>query len=87
MHLDAANTLILVCGFLLVVSILAGIISNRLGAPILLVFLVVGMLAGTDGVLGLSFDSPNIAFFIGAAFFCHVPFSLFGIAVSYMSAP
>jgi len=64
--LDAANTLILVCGFLLVVSILAGIISNRLGAPILLVFLVVGMLAGTDGVLGLSFDSPNIAFFIGS---------------------
>ena len=64
--MDAANTLILVCGFLLVVSILAGIISNRLGAPILLVFLVVGMLAGTDGVLGLSFDSPNIAFFIGS---------------------
>ena len=63
---DAANTLILVCGFLLVVSILAGIISNRLGAPILLVFLIVGMLAGTDGVLGLSFDSPNIAFFIGS---------------------
>ena len=29
MHLDAANTLILVCGFLLVVSILAGIISNQ----------------------------------------------------------
>jgi len=64
--LDTANTLLLICGVLLVVSILAGVLSNRLGAPILLTFLVVGMLAGTDGVIGLSFDNPDIAFFIGS---------------------
>ncbi|RUO72767.1 potassium/proton antiporter [Idiomarina seosinensis] len=64
--MGTANTLLLICGVLLVVSILAGVLSNRLGAPILLTFLVVGMLAGTDGVIGLSFDNPDIAFFIGS---------------------
>lgn len=64
--MDTANTLLLICGVLLVVSILAGVLSNRLGAPILLTFLVVGMLAGTDGIIGLSFDNPDIAFFIGS---------------------
>ncbi|WP_404399853.1 potassium/proton antiporter [Idiomarina seosinensis] len=63
--METANTLLLICGVLLVISILAGVLSNRLGAPILLTFLVVGMLAGTDGVIGLTFDDPNIAFFIG----------------------
>lgn len=64
--MDTANALLLICGLLLVVSILAGVLSNRLGAPILLTFLVIGMLAGTDGVLGISFDDPDIAFVIGS---------------------
>ncbi|MGM0525676.1 MAG: potassium/proton antiporter [Pseudomonadota bacterium] len=64
--METANTLLLICGVLLVVSILAGVLSNRLGAPILLTFLLVGMLAGTDGIIGLSFDDPDIAFFIGS---------------------
>jgi len=64
--LDTANTLLLICGLLLVVSILAGVISNRLGSPILLTFLVIGMLAGTDGIIGINFDDPDIAFIIGS---------------------
>jgi cell volume regulation protein A len=65
--LDSANTLILLCGLLLVVSILAAVASNRLGAPVLLTFLLVGMLAGEQGVLGVEFNNPDIAFFIGSA--------------------
>lgn len=65
--METANTLLLICGVLFVVSILAGVLSSRLGAPILLTFLLVGMLAGTDGLLGLDFDNPDIAFFIGSA--------------------
>ncbi|MGM0480727.1 MAG: potassium/proton antiporter [Pseudomonadota bacterium] len=64
--METANTLLLICGVLLVISILAGVLSNRLGAPILLTFLVVGMLAGTDGLIGLKFDDPGIAFVIGS---------------------
>ncbi|MDV6315814.1 potassium/proton antiporter [Idiomarina sp. HP20-50] len=65
--MDSANTLILLCGLLLVVSILAAVASNRLGAPVLLTFLLVGMLAGEQGLLGVEFNNPDIAFFIGSA--------------------
>jgi len=65
--LDSANTLILLCGLLLVVSILAAVATNRLGAPVLLTFLLIGMLAGEQGVLGVEFNNPDIAFFIGSA--------------------
>lgn len=65
--MDSANTLILLCGVLMVISILAAVASNRLGAPVLLTFLLVGMLAGGQGILGIEFDNPDIAFFIGSA--------------------
>ncbi|CUA84307.1 potassium/proton antiporter, CPA1 family (TC 2.A.36) [Pseudidiomarina woesei] len=53
-------------GSLLLISILAAVVSNRLGAPLLLTFLVVGMLAGEEGVLGIQFSNPELAFFIGS---------------------
>src|SRR5690554_2385464 len=56
----------LIMGALLLVSILAVSVSNRLGAPLLLTFLVVGMLAGEEGVLGIGFDNPELAFVIGS---------------------
>lgn len=64
--MDSANTLILLCGLLLAVCILAAMASNRLGAPVLLTFLLIGMLAGEQGVLGVEFNNPDITFFIGS---------------------
>ena len=43
------NAAILVGALLLLVSIVASDISSRMGAPLLLVFLALGMLAGEDG--------------------------------------
>ncbi len=48
--------MILLGGGLLLISILAGLISSRVGAPLLLVFLGLGMLAGEDGPGGIAFD-------------------------------
>lgn len=45
-------------------SVYAGKAGSRYGLPSLLLFLVVGMLAGVDG-FGLKFDSPATAQFIG----------------------
>lgn len=62
----SVNGLMLIMGSLLLVSILAVAVSNRLGAPLLLTFLVIGMLAGEEGVLGIAFDNPELAFVIGS---------------------
>ena len=43
----------------------SSVIAFRFGAPLLLIFLGIGLAAGTDG-LGLDFDNAAIAYFIGS---------------------
>ena len=50
---------------LLLISILAGKTSYRFGVPTLIFFLLVGMLAGSEGIGGIHFNDPQIAQFIG----------------------
>lgn len=50
---------------LLLLSVLASKISDRFGIPALLIFLVLGMLAGSDGIGGIYFDNPALAQSIG----------------------
>lgn len=64
MNLTIENIL-LVGSILLLVSIIAGKTSYRFGVPTLLLFLTIGMLAGSDGIGGIHFDDPKIAQFIG----------------------
>ena len=56
---------ILVGGILLVVATLSSRLADRMGMPTLLLFLVIGMLAGSEGFGGISFDSPGDAQMIG----------------------
>lgn len=64
--MDGINLAILIGGFLFVISIIATLISARLGAPMLLLFLIIGMLAGEEGLVGIQFNNPETAFFIGS---------------------
>lgn len=59
-----AENILLVCSILLFVSILAGKTGYRFGVPTLLLFLLVGMLFGSDG-LGIQFYNMKAAQFIG----------------------
>lgn len=63
--MDFLNHIVLVGALLLFASILASAVSDRLGAPLLLVFLVLGMLAGEEGVGGIQFDNVPLAYLIG----------------------
>jgi cell volume regulation protein A len=65
-HMAVAHEFILVGGLLGVVSIFAAIASRRLGAPVLLVFLALGMLAGEDGLGGIRYDDFSSAYLIGS---------------------
>ena len=59
-----AGNILLIGSILLFVSILVGKTGYRFGVPALLLFLVVGMLFGSDG-LGLQFHNAEEAQFIG----------------------
>ncbi|MEW5718803.1 MAG: potassium/proton antiporter, partial [Chloroflexota bacterium] len=56
---------IIVFSLLLLLSILASKISDRFGVPALLLFLILGMLAGSDGLGGIYFDDAALAQFVG----------------------
>lgn len=64
MNITPGNV-ILIGSILLFISILVGQRAYKFGIPALVLFLGVGMLAGTDGIGGINFDSPGIAQFIG----------------------
>ena len=63
--MEALNQLIFLGSALFLVSILATTLSPRMGMPLLLVFLIIGMLVGEDGILGLQFENVQGAYFIG----------------------
>ncbi|MBO5805870.1 MAG: potassium/proton antiporter [Tidjanibacter sp.] len=59
-----SGNILLIGSIILFVSILAGKVSSRFGAPTLLLFLLVGMAFGTDGV-GIEFDNFGAVQFVG----------------------
>jgi cell volume regulation protein A len=50
---------------LLLVSVIAGKTTNRLGVPTLIFFLIIGILAGSEGIGGIQFDNAAVAQLIG----------------------
>jgi potassium/hydrogen antiporter len=62
--LKHASELILLGAFLMLISVLAGQLSKRLGAPVLLAFLGVGIFFGENGPGGIVFNDNRSAFFI-----------------------
>ncbi|CAN6960339.1 MULTISPECIES: potassium/proton antiporter [Psychrobacter] len=65
--MDTLNILYLVGAILIFASIMASTLSARLGVPLLLLFLIVGMLAGEQGILGIEFSQYALANFVGQA--------------------
>ncbi len=63
---EAMNLAIFIGSALVVASVFTSLISFRFGAPLLLIFLIVGLLAGVDGPLGIQFDNRPAAFFVGS---------------------
>jgi cell volume regulation protein A len=64
--LDTVSLGILLGSLLVLAGILSSLVALRFGAPLLLVFLLVGMLAGEAGPIGLKFDDVQTAYTIGS---------------------
>ena len=60
----ATNSIFFVGGLLVVISILVSAISSRIGIPILVIFMGVGMVAGTDGVGGIAYDDYTLTYLV-----------------------
>jgi cell volume regulation protein A len=63
--LDTMYLAILIGAGLVMAAVFTTWIAFRFGAPLLLIFLAVGLLAGEDG-LGLEFDNSPVAYFLGS---------------------
>ncbi len=59
------DRLILLAAVLLMLGIASSKLSSRMGLPVLVLFLVVGMLAGEDGIGGIVFDNYVLAHGVG----------------------
>ena len=60
----SSGNLILLVSLLMFVAILTAKLGTRFGVPTMLLFLIIGMLAGEDG-LGINIDNLHIAEFLG----------------------
>lgn len=69
------ENIMLIGSLLLFISIIAGKTSYRFGVPTLVLFLAIGMLAGSDGIGGIYFDNPSVAQFIGVVSLNFILFS------------
>ncbi len=58
--------MLLVSAMLLTISVVASRISSRFGIPLLLIFLAIGMLAGSEGPGGIAFENYRMAFAVGS---------------------
>ncbi|UZD22906.1 potassium/proton antiporter [Algoriphagus halophytocola] len=70
-----AENILLISSLLLLAGVLASKTAGKTGIPMLLIFLGVGMLAGSDGIGGIRFDNPYIAQFLGIIALTYILYS------------
>jgi potassium/hydrogen antiporter len=68
------NNILLIGSILLFLSLLVSR-TTKYGIPTLILFLAVGMIAGSDGLGGIIFNDPGITKFIGSVALCFILFS------------
>jgi cell volume regulation protein A len=71
----SSENILLLGSLLLFISIIASKTSFRFGIPTLILFLIVGMLAGSDGPGGIYFNDPETAKLLGVVALTFILFS------------
>ncbi len=66
-ELHAVELALLAIGVLLFASVAAGRLARRSGVPVLVLFLGIGMLAGSEGLGGIAFEDYGLSYLVGTA--------------------
>jgi cell volume regulation protein A len=69
------DVIFIVFSTLIILSILTIKLSNRFGIPSLVLFLAIGMIAGSDGLGGITFDNPSLVRSLGITALALILFS------------
>ena len=64
------NFALLLTAFVILICVLINKISNRFGIPMLLAFIALGMVFGSDGLLKIPFENYGSPLFLGSGFHC-----------------
>ena len=64
-EVEAFYVVVLVCTVLILMAAFSSLLAFRFGAPLLLLFLMIGLMAGTDG-LGIEFSNNYLAYILGS---------------------
>ena len=72
---NSINLIFIIFSTLLILSILTIKLSSRFGIPSLVLFLAIGMLAGSDGFGGITFDNPSLVQSLGITALIFILFS------------
>lgn len=62
----ASNEIILIAGVLSILAVYAAFASTRIGTPLMLGLIRVGILAGSDGLGGIRFENFRLAYLVGS---------------------
>ena len=68
------NEILLIASILLICAILFNKIGGKFGVPSLVIFIFVGILAGSDGILRIYFEDYNLAQFVGIVAISYILF-------------
>ncbi|MDD7648922.1 cation:proton antiporter, partial [Cloacibacillus porcorum] len=83
--MDNINALILFVSLILLFCIAFSRFLTKAGIPVLVFFILAGMIMGSDGIGGIYFDNAAVASTIGNFAICYILFAG-GMATSWKSA-
>ena len=72
--LHAIDIRLLGGALLVLAGIASSLLARRFGAPLLLVFLALGLLLGVDGPGGIRYDDTRFTYFVGSLALCVILF-------------
>ena len=68
------NEVLLITSILLISAIMFNKIGGKFGVPSLVIFILVGILAGSDGILGIHFEDFTLTQFVGIVAISYILF-------------